>query len=141
MSAELDDNKYNTDLATRQVEINEWTYNNKMDTLFVFQLVFLALLAVSVLFGLKRYGLLGGAFAWYATAIIFILCTVLIVNRAYYTRMLRDQRYWNERRFPGDGVKGGALSQGSTDMKDYIDEIRTKYPESGKTNPPGCKCP
>ena len=32
--------KYNNQLATRQYEINEWSYNNKMDTLFVFQILF-----------------------------------------------------------------------------------------------------
>lgn len=135
----MNDHIYNMDLATRQVEINEWTYHNKMDTLFVFQLVFLALLTISILFGLQRYGLVGSAFAWYATAIIGVLCVVLIVNRAYYTAMLRDQRYWNERRFAEDGVKGGVLTRDSKDKQDYINSVRAQFGESERDK--DCKCP
>ena len=36
--------RYNKDLATRQYEMNEWSYNNKLDTLFVFQLLLLQLI-------------------------------------------------------------------------------------------------
>jgi len=141
MSDTVDDYKYNTDLATRQVEINEWTYNNKMDTLFVFQIIFLAILMISLLIALKGYGLLGSAVTWYSAGIITLLCVIVVFNRAYYTAVLRDKRYWNERRFSDDGVKSGALAPGSTAIQDNVDAIRGHFGESGRDTAPPCTCP
>jgi len=50
------DTQYNNDLSSRQSEINEWTYHNKMDTLFVFQLVFISLMTVALLMVLSSQG-------------------------------------------------------------------------------------
>jgi len=41
--------KYNIELANRQIQVNEWAYNNKMDTLFVFQLIFITIMMVTIL--------------------------------------------------------------------------------------------
>lgn len=130
----VDNHKYNTDLAKRQIEINEWTYNNKMDTLFVFQLVFLTLLTISIVFGLKRYGMLGSAFAWYVSVLIIFLAVVLIINRAYYTRVLRDQRQWNQRRFAEDGTKPGSPAG----LAEYIASLPPIAKKSGSAE---CACP
>ena len=140
MSA-VDDHKYRIDLTTRQVEVNEWTYNNKMDTLFVFQLVFLIILIVSLLVALKGYGLIGTAFTWYAVVIILGITTILVVNRAYYSQMVRDRRYWNQRRFAEDGLKESPLAKGSTTMQDHIDAVRGHFGESGRDTAPPCTCP
>ena len=93
---------YNIDLATRQIEINEWSYNNKMETLFIFQVVFISLLLMSLLFYLKGTGVVGGSFVTYVFLLLVLIVGLIIINRAVYTATTRDGRHWNRRRFDGD---------------------------------------
>lgn len=124
--------EYNADLAERQVEINEWSYNNKMDTLFVFQVLFVSLLFLSILFYLKGAGVIGGAFVWYVFVVLVILVAVLIINRAVYTQSRRDPRFWNRRRFAEDSDKQSPLPRGDASLMDYIDAVRNKFGLSGR---------
>jgi amino acid transporter len=91
--------KYNTDLATRQMQINEWYYSNKMETLFIFQLVFIALCFFAVLFYLNKLGYLSTALLVYAILIVIAIIVIVIVNRISYTNNVRDKRFWNRRQF------------------------------------------
>ena len=75
--------EYNDDLTKRQVQVNEWAYNNKMDTLFVFQIMFISLLFVSILMILKASGVVGGPFVWYSLMIVFII----VSNKIHFTRL------------------------------------------------------
>lgn len=87
-------------LARRQVEINEWTSSNYMDTLFVFQIIFIGLCSAAILTSFYRtVGLIGGGLYALLIAIILLIIIFVIVRRAQYTRYTRDQRYWNRRRF------------------------------------------
>lgn len=90
---------YNKDLATRQYEINEWSYNNKLDTLFVFQLLFITLLLTAFLFYLQRLGFISMAFVGTLGGILLFVNILIIANRVQYTNKTRDNRYWNRRRF------------------------------------------
>ena len=56
---DVESTRHDKDLAQRQYEINEWSYGNKMDTLFVFQMILvgLALLAPLLYFPDKVYSL------------------------------------------------------------------------------------
>ena len=81
MSTDASD-QYNIDLASRQIQINEWSYNNKMDTLFVFQILFMSILFVSILMALKTTGMIGGAFIWYSMAIVIFIVVIIIINRS-----------------------------------------------------------
>lgn len=92
--------RYNNQLANRQYEINEWTYNNKLDTLFVFQLLFITLLAAAGLAYLQRLGFFSQAMLGVLSGILLFIVIAVIVNRAMYTSNTRDQRYWNRRQFP-----------------------------------------
>jgi hypothetical protein len=96
----IDTVRYNNQLATRQYEINEWSYNNKMDTLFVFQILFVTLLVSATLVFLTRIGILPNALLGVLSGILLFVVIVVIVNRARYTARTRDQRYWNRRQFP-----------------------------------------
>jgi len=85
------------DTYTRQAEINEWQAQNKLDTLFFLQILFLFFVLVVILIFLRRYGLLTtGSFYTVATILVIILIGVLW-NRASYTMYSRDKRYWNRR--------------------------------------------
>jgi hypothetical protein len=130
--------QYNIDLATRQAEINEWSYNNKMDTLFVFQILFMSLLFVSILMAFKVSGLIGGAFVIYSLAIVLILVVIIIVNRSMYTNNTRDYKYWNKRRFSDDNAKVSPLGMGDPSYQSYLDSIKNTYPSSDSST--SCKC-
>lgn len=99
--------KYNNDLATRQYEINEWSYNNKMDTLFVFQLLFVSLALTTLFVYLSRTGLFGSALLGLLVAILLVIVILVLVVRAIYTAKNRDQRYWNRRIFNKKSVPQG----------------------------------
>lgn len=104
----ISNTKYNNQLATRQYEINEWSYNNKMDTLFVFQLLFMSLVASGVLVYLSSIGLFGPAFLGLLCGLLLVGVILVLVVRAIYTARTRDQRYWNRRQFAKRPVPQGA---------------------------------
>jgi hypothetical protein len=118
---------YNIDLANRQVEINEWTYNNKMDSLFVLQLTFIALVFVGILMILKGQGVVPASFVWYSMGVLLFIVVVIIINRSVYTNTRRDTRYWNRKRFPGDNTMKSPLGLGDTSYLSYMDTVRGAY--------------
>lgn len=91
-----------TDSANRQADINEWSYNDKMDTVFVLQLLFIGLVMISILFYFNGLGALGSGFAWYGTAITSIIVIVIIINRVAYSTSRRDAHSWDRRHFEED---------------------------------------
>jgi uncharacterized membrane protein len=100
--------EYNNQLAKRQNEINEWTFNNKLDTLFVFQLLFIVLLLCSVLVYLQKAGFYNTALLGVLSGLLIFIIVVTIANRAMYTNNTRDKRYWNRRKFPTKELPGGS---------------------------------
>jgi hypothetical protein len=134
-----DSSQYNIDLANRQIQVNEWAYNNKMDTLFVFQLLFITLMFVTILLVLKSQGLVGGAFVWYSIGIVLVLNVMIIINRSVYTNTKRDSRMWNKKHFAGDGTQDSPLGRGDNSYQSYMDAVRANYGAS--PNSPTCTCP
>jgi hypothetical protein len=92
---------YNADLATRQYEVNEWSYNNKLDTLFVFQILFVTLLFSAILVYLHKAGFFSAAFLGLIVGIVLFINVMIIANRATYTDKTRNRRYWNKKNYPG----------------------------------------
>lgn len=91
---------YNTDLAKRQYEINQWEVGNKLDTLFVYQQLFIILCAVAVMTFLRARGIIADAFYWLTVFILAAIFTITVIYRWQYTANVRDQRFWNRRTFP-----------------------------------------
>ena len=131
------DFKYNTHLANRQIQVNEWSYNNKMDTLFVFQILFMSLLFVGLLLMLKNQGYLADIFVWYSMGAILFIVIVMIINRSIYTNTRRDTRFWSKKRFEGDNSRDSPLARGDASYQQYIDSVRLAYaaPNSACTTP------
>lgn len=92
-------------IANRKYEMNEWSVNNKNDTLFVFSSGFIMLSGLLLITALYRIGMIS-SYLWVAFGtpliIIFIL---IIIRRAFYTERLRNKRYWNKQIFPGKNEK------------------------------------
>ena len=94
-----------SDTYARQGEINEWHAQNKLDTFFFLQCLFLYLSLLIVLIFVQRIGLIPSSTLYLIGAILTLILVGILFNRAYYTRTYRDKRFWN-RRYIGlkDGV-------------------------------------
>ncbi len=98
--SDVDQRKTN---ATRQFEINEWTTENRQETIFVYQFIFFGILIATIIGGFYRTGLITGPLASFLTFIVTAIVVFLIVYRAQFTLFKRDKRYWNKRRFQSAG--------------------------------------
>lgn len=129
--------QYNIDLANRQIQVNEWAYNNKTDTLFVFQLLFISLMFVTILLVIKGMGHIGGDFVWYSMTVLIIINAMIIINRAVYTNTKRDSKLWNKKRFSGDNGTKSPITMGDKSYQAYIDSVRSKYGPTATTGAAG----
>jgi hypothetical protein len=88
-------------LANRKYEMNQWSINNKNDTLFVFSSLFITLSILILLTTLWRlYFISSTLWASLSTPVIIIF-VLIVINRSQYTDIYRDKRYWNRRSFDG----------------------------------------
>ena len=94
-----------SDSINRQIQINEWQYNSKMDTVFTLQLLFIGVSIAAIVFYFKKAGQVGAAFTYYVTGLTLLLITAIIVNRVFFTSARRDPKYWHRFRFNDDGQK------------------------------------
>jgi hypothetical protein len=101
--------KRNSDTAQRNQEIKEWYYNNKLDTLFVFQLMFISLCVLAAIAFAAKMGFISNTLVGILIGIQIVVMILLISNRAIYTDKVRNKRYWNKRIY---GVVGSALPGG-----------------------------
>jgi len=96
---------HNKNTNNRKYEMNEWTVNNKKDTLFVLSSLFIGIsvfLLLTILLHMHIISTGIWAFIGAITVIIFIL---IVINRAQYTDLLRNKQYWNKKRFQGENNK------------------------------------
>jgi hypothetical protein len=85
------------DTYTRQGEINEWQAQNKLDTLFFLQILFLYFSIVVVLLYLRQGKMLSGTAVFGTVGFLLLIVIGILWNRASYTSMSRDSRHWNRR--------------------------------------------
>jgi hypothetical protein len=105
MVKQLNAEDVNAGLASRQNEINDWANFNKLDTLFIMQILFVSLSLVGILAYLLSNGTINHslfAFVSYSIAAVAIL---MLVFRWRYTNVARDGRYWHKARFPKQANK------------------------------------
>lgn len=92
-------NKYNKDISRRQVEINDWYYQDKLETLFFLQLFFMTMLSMTIIFYFQKTTLISSAFAGFLTVVLLAFIGGLGLYRSWYTGVARDPRWWYKRRF------------------------------------------
>jgi hypothetical protein len=81
--------------------MNEWSVGNKNDTLFIFSSLFIMLSGLLLITVLWRMSMLSSTL-WVALgAPMIILFALIVINRAQYTNILRNKRYWNKQIFEG----------------------------------------
>ncbi len=90
----------NKELATRQYQINEWSSSNKLDTLFFFQVLLIALTLSAALFFLVKQGMMPMFLFTILSMILLAGALLVLFMRWRYTSTVRDGVYWSRRRFP-----------------------------------------
>jgi hypothetical protein len=99
------------DTYTRQGEINEWQAQNKLDSLFFLQILFLYFSVVVILLYLRQGGILSSATVNGTIGVLLLVVIGILWNRVSYTNMSRDSRYWNRRYITADPTALSADSQ------------------------------
>jgi hypothetical protein len=85
------------DTYARQAEINEWQAQNKLDTLFFLQILFLYFAVLVILIFLRQSGFIPSSMLYIIGGIGLFIVIGVLWNRASYTSVSRDKRYWNRR--------------------------------------------
>lgn len=89
----------NSGLISRQEEINQWANNNKLDTLFFLQILFITLTFISSMVFLNSNGLISSYLLNLFIVLASFFAVFVLITRARKTSVLRDGRYWNKMRF------------------------------------------
>jgi hypothetical protein len=85
------------DTFSRQSEINEWSAQNKFDTLFFLQSTFIYFCIVVLSLYFRQFGLFPNAVVYIIVGFGLLILMGILWNRASYTSISRDKRYWNRR--------------------------------------------
>ena len=85
--------------AERKFEMNEWTVNNKKETLFIYSLLFIVLSALILCTVLWRMGIISSALCGALILPFLLIFAGTLIYRSKYTNVHRDKRYWNRRIF------------------------------------------
>ena len=91
--------QYNLQLAERQTKLNDYAYQNKMDTLFFFQILLISLLILAIFAYGASVGFFSTALVIYVAIILLFINIILFISRFAYTVNQRDTESWNRRRF------------------------------------------
>ena len=135
-----DSGKYN--FYQRLNQIGEYKYNNRMDTLFMFQLSFIMLLVFIILFYLSSIGVISTIAMWIVLFLFGSIVLLVFLSRTIVLPKLRDKNEWNRMNYgdgtipPSDyvtaGVGGGITGEAPTV------EVKVCVPHAAT---PEVKCP
>lgn len=100
MMKQMASSDINGGLASRQNEINEWANFNKLDTLYIMQILFVSLSFIGILAYLLSTGLIGQSLFTFLCYVIALISVIMLIVRWRYTNVARDGRYWHKARFP-----------------------------------------
>lgn len=96
---QLTASEINNGVIGRQNEINEWSNFNKLDTLYVLQILFISLSLIGILTFLLSNGLISQTLFAFLCYTIAALAILTLVIRWRYTNVVRDGRYWHKAKF------------------------------------------
>jgi len=86
-------------LAQRKYEMNEWSVQNKKETLFIYSMFFILITGIVFLSALLNIGIISSSL-FTALVIPFIVIFIFtVIYRARLTSIYRNNRYWNRRSF------------------------------------------
>lgn len=88
-------------LAERKYEMNQWSVSNKNDTLFVFSSLFILLSSLIILTYLWRKTIISSQYYGTLSGFFILIFILIVIYRANFTNIWRNNRYWNRRNFDG----------------------------------------
>ena len=94
-------NEYN--FYNRMNKVASYTYSNKMDTIFVFQLTFICLLVFIVLYYFAKTNVISFTLVWGVSIVLGLFVVFVFINRLMVYSKIRDHRDWSRINF-GDGT-------------------------------------
>lgn len=97
------DTKDEYNFYQRMNEVASYTYSNKMDTIFVFQLTFISLLVFIILYYLAKNNIISYTILWSVSILLGLFVVFVYVNRLLVYSKIRDNRDWSRINF-GDGT-------------------------------------
>ena len=86
-------------LAKRKYEMNEWSVQNKKETLFIYSLFFMLITGIVFLSALLNMGMISSTLFTGLIVPFIIIFIFVVIYRARLTGKLRNKRYWNRRDF------------------------------------------
>ena len=89
----------NNGVGRRQHEINEWANSNKLDTLYIMQILFISLSLVGILAYMLSDGMISLSLFTFISYSVAAVSLVMLIMRWRYTNVARDGRYWHKARF------------------------------------------
>ena len=122
---------YDHHIAQRQYEINQWSSGNRMDTLFGFQIIFVAVTLLAIFTGLWRTGFITTGFLSFLTFSLLVVVVLTFVIRIQYTTYRRNKRFWNKRDFSKHA--GVNPNMNCPDVSNAINSIRNFDPQKAWT--------
>jgi len=90
----------NGKIAERQNEINEWENSNKLETLYIMQILFISLSLVGIFTFLLSKELISSSLFGFLSYSVAAISVIMVIIRWRYTNVARDGRYWHKARFP-----------------------------------------
>ena len=124
---------HDKDLSNRKYEMNEWTANNKRDTLFIFSMLFIMLSGLLFITGLWKLGLISTSIYVLLGIPMVIIFILTIVYRSQYTNVFRNKRYWNKKSFEGKYGKINIPMVCPGSMDAIADGVQSAYSSAGNT--------
>lgn len=124
-------------LTRRQFEINEWAYHNKLETLFLLQLLFISILILVLFLFLTKSGYISSMVAGTLSVFLFLGIAYVGYVRWSYTNSTRDAHMWSRRTFPKEegntsNNNGHCDAQGNyvIDVKNLIPDVISQNAQS-----------
>lgn len=105
----MDSCNSDSDSNSRQIQINEWNYREKMETLFILQLFFIGFAVSVILVTLSKYGFFSRLYAMYVGFVVLVIIIIVGIIRRLYTKNIRNKTNWNERKFNEDHTLGSLV--------------------------------
>jgi|UniRef100_A0A6C0DKN6 hypothetical protein len=99
MVKQLNVEDVNAGLASRQNEINDWSNFNKLDTLYIMQVLFVSLSIVGIMSFLLASNLINQSLFSFVSFSIALVAIMMLIIRWRYTNVRRDGRYWHKAKF------------------------------------------
>jgi len=98
------------DSLKRQTTINEWYYQYRLETLFIFQLAFIGFTGLVLLSVLSSYSIVPKIFTMYYGLLFFIIIGAIWYFKSNYNKNVRDPYHWDKRRFPADSTTNSSFN-------------------------------